>query len=392
MRRCRSGLTSDTGQHLAGFLTRPIRASRETFHSIDILRGLAALAILVFHADHFIRGGGSLARSPAVLDGIVLLRLLDPVRQYGGLAVMLFWMISGFVFMNIYADARPGARTFWVNRFSRLYPLHLVTLVLIAAIQTVAMATLGHYLIYAINDPYHFVLQLFFASEWGLQHGRSFNGPIWSVSVEILIYAVFYLFVRFVRVNVVLNVAALLGFALLYRLLPGNPIMLCGVFFFSGMLVYAAYALVPASLRPVAALTAAAGAAGCAVLLATVGPLRLPLTLWLVPLFGLILLALAIVEATGRCRAALGRLRFVGDITYSTYLWHSPLQMLFLLGAGVGWWSLDIAFNSAFMLGYLLFTALFAYASFAFIERPAQGWLRARLLRRAAPAKLVSAP
>jgi peptidoglycan/LPS O-acetylase OafA/YrhL len=373
-------------------LTRPIRATREVYHSIDVLRGLAALSILVFHADHFIRGGGTLSRPEALLNEIWVLQLLDPLRRYGGLAVMLFWMISGFVFMNIYADTRPSLKTFWVNRFSRLYPLHLTTLVLIAGIQSVAVARFGHSLIYGLNDPYHFLLQLFFASEWGLQQGRSFNGPIWSVSVEILIYAIFYLFVRFVRINVLLNVAVLLGLATLYKLAPGSPIVLCGVFFFSGMLVYAVYSLIDRRARVFCALAATGGLALLAAGLAVVGPDRFPLSLWLIPIFGLALFALAVSESSARMSAGYGRLRFVGDITYSTYLWHSPLQMLFLMGAGFGWWSLDIAFSSAFMLAYFLFVSLFAYGSFLCLERPAQSWIRRRLLARTKPADLIAAP
>lgn len=377
---------------MRAFLTTPIRATRETYHSVDILRGLAALSILVFHADHFIRGGGTLDRPEWVLDQIWVLQLLEPLRRYGGLAVMLFWMISGFVFMNIYADTRPSARTFWVNRFSRLYPLHLVTLLLIAAIQLVAMSQLGHSLIYGLNDAYHFVLQLFFASEWGLQQGRSFNGPIWSVSVEILIYAVFYLFVRFVRISLLLNGLALLGFAILFRLAPGNLIVLCGVFFFSGMMVYGVYSRIPAEARMGWALAAVAMLALLVAGLAVIGPDRFPLSLWLIPIFGLTLFALAVSETSARMGTAYGRLRFVGDITYSTYLWHSPLQMLFLVGAGFGWWSLEIAFNSAFMIGYILFVAFFAYGSFLWLERPAQRWLRKRLLARSKPADLIAAP
>lgn len=374
------------------YLTRPIVAGRETFWSIDILRGLAAVSILVFHASHFTMGGGTLSRPGSALDGVWVLQLLDPLRRHGGLAVMLFWMISGFVFMNIYADTRPGLKTFWVNRFSRLYPLHFTTLVLIAVIQFVAMQRLGHYLIYGVNDAYHFILQLFFASEWGLQQGRSFNGPIWSVSVEVLVYAIFYLFVRFVRISLLLNAVALLGFAILFKLAPGNAIVLCCVFFFSGMLVYGVYSLMDRRTRTVCAVAAVAGLMLLAAGLMVIGPNRLPLSLWLIPIFGLVLFALAVSEKSARIGAAYARLRFIGDITYSTYLWHSPLQMLFLLGAGIGWWSLDIAFTSPFMIGYIVLVALFSYGSFLWLERPAQSWIRKRLLARAKPANLIAAP
>lgn len=367
-------------------LTRPVPAVRETYRSIDLLRGLAALAILVFHANHFTMGGGALSRSPSFVDGLALVRLLEPVREHGALAVMLFWTISGFVFMNVYAGTRPGGWTFFVNRFSRLYPLHFVTLLVVAGLQAIAVPALGHPLIYGINDAYHFMLQLFFASEWGLQQGRSFNGPIWSISVEVLIYFVFYLYARFLPVNLLTVMLGLLGFAGLYRLLPGNLIVLCGIFFFGGMLSYTALTLVPARARGVAGWLALTGAAALFALLAVLGPGRLPLTMWLLPIFALLLLALAISEHSV-LSGVYRRARALGDVTYSSYLWHSPLQMMFLLGAGLGWWPLDVAFTSLFIAAYLLGVPLFGYASFAWLERPAQRWLRKVLLRSPAPAR-----
>ena len=37
------------------------------------------------------------------------------------------------------------------------------------------------------------MLNLFFASEWGQQYGYSFNAPVWSVSIEILLYVIFFI-------------------------------------------------------------------------------------------------------------------------------------------------------------------------------------------------------
>lgn len=71
--------------------------------------------------------------------------------------------------------------------------MHFLTLVIVAVLQAVSVARFGASQIYDNNNVYHFVLQLFFASEWGLQAGHSFNAPIWSVSVEILVYAGFWL-------------------------------------------------------------------------------------------------------------------------------------------------------------------------------------------------------
>lgn len=51
---------------------------------------------------------------------------------------------------------------------------------------------IGSYFVYPNNDIKHFLLNLFFASSWSFESGHSFNGPIWSVSVEVLLHALFF--------------------------------------------------------------------------------------------------------------------------------------------------------------------------------------------------------
>ena len=79
---------------------------RRTFHSLDALRGIAALTVVFWHADW----------------------LIAPLRpQHGDLAVDLFFVMSGFVIAHAY-EARLrdglGAVDFIVLRLIRLYPLY----------------------------------------------------------------------------------------------------------------------------------------------------------------------------------------------------------------------------------------------------------------------------
>jgi peptidoglycan/LPS O-acetylase OafA/YrhL len=115
--------------------------------------------------------------------------------DHGDLAVPAFWAISGYIFYWRYAQPinshRSGLADFSVRRFSRLYPLHFSTLLAVAALQYAYFSTHGTTFIYADNGAKAFGLQLLFASNWFSWQGFSFNGPIWSVSAEILIYFVF---------------------------------------------------------------------------------------------------------------------------------------------------------------------------------------------------------
>jgi peptidoglycan/LPS O-acetylase OafA/YrhL len=88
-------------------------ASRDrVFHTLDALRGIAALGVVVFHAKRFV----------------------GPIAVPGGyLAVDLFFMMSGVVLANAYEDrfrAGMGTREFMRTRFIRVYPLYFLGTIL----------------------------------------------------------------------------------------------------------------------------------------------------------------------------------------------------------------------------------------------------------------------
>jgi peptidoglycan/LPS O-acetylase OafA/YrhL len=122
--------------------------------------------------------------------------ILKPLYLEGWRAVDLFFCLSGFIFYWLYSKKIVSGATsfneFFVLRFSRLYPLHFVTLMVAAAGQFLMLGCFGSFFVYPNNDLYHFLLQLVFASNWGFEQGNSFNGPVWSVSVEVFLYALFF--------------------------------------------------------------------------------------------------------------------------------------------------------------------------------------------------------
>ena len=103
--------------------------------------------------------------------------------------MQFFWLISGFVFFRNYgglvsARAIP-ARTFFWLRFSRLYPLHLATLLIVASLQPLHALLTGHDYIYGPNNASQFALNLAMATHWGAMAPMTFDGPFWSVSAEV---------------------------------------------------------------------------------------------------------------------------------------------------------------------------------------------------------------
>lgn len=94
-------------------MARPGMSTQVRFGAIDLLRFLAAAAVVLFHYAY---------RGPANGDvpARFALEWLQPIARYGYLGVHLFFMISGFV-IAFSAEGR-SARDFAVSRIARLYP------------------------------------------------------------------------------------------------------------------------------------------------------------------------------------------------------------------------------------------------------------------------------
>src|SRR5438477_5302094 len=148
----------------------------QRFYSLDVLRGFAAISIVVWHWRHFFYAG--IDPEAISADRLPFHGWLFLFYTNGGMAVDLFFSLSGFIFFWLYSSAvaerSMSARSFVLLRLSRLYPLHLATLAAVAAGQAYLLSTQGYQFIYKFNDAKHLVLSLLFASGWGLEDGYSF--------------------------------------------------------------------------------------------------------------------------------------------------------------------------------------------------------------------------
>jgi peptidoglycan/LPS O-acetylase OafA/YrhL len=365
----------------------------ERFYSLDVLRGVAALSVVFWHWQHFFFSGTDLG--PFDLARLPLSRLLHLLYTQGWEAVDLFFSLSGFIFYWLYskrvAARQISAGHFALLRFSRLYPLHLATLLLVAIGQYWMLRERGSYFVYPYNDVPYFVLNLLFASSWGFEGDFSFNGPAWSISVEVLLYALFFAYCRLLPIRtVILALSSLLGFFVIetFDLEIGRGV--CS--FFAGGCAFLAYQAIIAS-RRVGTITRwiAGGAAGAwaltfivrhlagLVLHAAPGMRREifdTMLIWpVIVLFPLTILALALVETR---RGTLGRrISLLGDISYSSYLLHFPLQFLFFAVITSLTTDRSIFYAPWFMLLFFLVLLSISFCSFRYFELPAQ-----RLLRR----------
>jgi peptidoglycan/LPS O-acetylase OafA/YrhL len=365
-------------------------AAADHLFLLDAGRGLAAAAVLFWHYQHFFFAIGARRASPDWAELRPLDQWLWPLYEHGDLAVPFFWVISGFVLTFVYVGKPVPTRSFAVNRFARLYPLHLVTLMVVAVLQLVAQARWGTTLIYANDDWRHFMLQLLFASNWVRAGEYSFNAPIWSVSAEILVYAFFWtVHLRLLRHGIIYPAVIAIVSLALWILFPGSPVPRCGYFFFLGCAALS----FQSSLRSDPLLLWCAIAA---MFMVGIGASLVDWTFLLsavaYPALAVgVVIALASLEplVTAGWRKPL---RVIGDSTYGLYLWHIPVQLALFLCLSSYWNIARLAVSPFFLGAYLLVVAVVARAGFVAIELPARRRLRQLDRRNAVPDAPISAP
>jgi peptidoglycan/LPS O-acetylase OafA/YrhL len=353
---------------------------------LDVVRGLASLAVVLWHYQHFFFiAPGQL---PDGFDRAVqpFYALLSVFYEHGARAVQLFFVLSGFVFFHQYAEAirsgRVDAWTFAVLRFSRLYPLHFVTLIIVAVGQLVSQAIDGQFVVYPCNGLKEFILNALFISYWLPLNWIcwSFNCPVWSVSVEIFLYILFFLFALVMPkgwwLRFGLTAAVVAASVVWFRAggfhLIGQPVFS----FFSGGLAYLVWERASERRWPLGALSAGAFlVVGSVLIYFQVTGIR-DIILDAVG-FPALILGLALLQSI---HAGLGkRLRLVGDITYSTYLLHFPLQLGLIILAKIGLLRLDYTRPAAWALFFVLLLAV-SVPTYYYFEFPVQTYFRRKLL------------
>jgi peptidoglycan/LPS O-acetylase OafA/YrhL len=139
---------------------------------LDVLRGIAALAVVYHHAGLW-----------------VLTRAHDAVERWfdaGVFGTTLFFLISGYL-IPASLERKGSLRTFWVSRVFRLYPLWIAALVVVALIRLTGHWHGGGADRYAVRHPATFVLA----------HATMFQdllavpnavGVMWTLSYEMFFY------------------------------------------------------------------------------------------------------------------------------------------------------------------------------------------------------------
>jgi peptidoglycan/LPS O-acetylase OafA/YrhL len=164
--------------------------SKEEITSHTALRGFGAIAVMYVHFSYAYDAAGQRY-------------YIEKLFPNFGVLLEIFFVLSGFIISYIYAEKfadRTRYDTFvkfiWA-RFSRLYPVHILTLALYVgtvAIKYVSPALAGMQTAPFFdeqNNAYTLLTNILIIHAWGLHHQLSWNYLSWAVSAEFAAYLVF---------------------------------------------------------------------------------------------------------------------------------------------------------------------------------------------------------
>jgi peptidoglycan/LPS O-acetylase OafA/YrhL len=334
-----------------------MRAGRSRLPELDAMRGLAALAVVLFHFNM----ARSADRSPLNL---------------GVTGVDLFFIISGFVIL-LTLERSASLREFALNRVSRLYPAYWICVSLTAALAWAFGRT-------GASFPGYLANLTMFQRYLGV---ADLDGPYWTLAVELCFYAAMALLFAAKRLHAVEGFAiAALALAFAYRgsfawerlglarvlirhwlpLIDFIPLFVSGIFF---------QRVLTAGPSPARYAVIAACFACQALLFPTAGMSHFyvdpPQYLGMLAAY----FALFILFVHGKLAwLANGVTLFLGNISYSLYLCHQFLGyrvlMPRLMGYGMGFWP-------ACGIALAVVVALAAGIAYG-VERPALRYARSR--------------
>jgi peptidoglycan/LPS O-acetylase OafA/YrhL len=350
----------------------PLRPTSGELLHLDLMRFVASAGIVFHHSHEFFV---PITKSPFLVR-----------EQRAGLALFvdLFFVISGFVIAYIYHDrmnSLAGYGTFLQRRVGRLVPLHWLTLL-------TSIAMWSTFLLLNIFTQTPSFRPKCIAETALLLHSflscaTHFNSPTWSISAEMVMYVAFPVFaiigMRSARLLLGIGLASLTVLMTIvvsqhnWRLLGSSWIELSPVLRALPSFVFGAALFYNGSI--VAKLPAPGfilGVATAGLIAAMISGVPQLLTLLLVYTVGIAAVA---ADLEGIPSSVVRRLAPLGQLTYSIYMWHLILILMFLS-----------AFGSELLIGHMFTAALVAaacyicifvisYLSFFYIETPARRWV-----------------
>ena len=330
--------------------------------SLELLRFISSLMVVIWHYQHFFHPFNTIS-SFEIFDynsEFITLFLNSKLGTHG---VYIFFCISGIVFSLTYLKKKISSRSFIIKRFARLYPLHFLTLIVVALIQLINQNYIGEYQIYFTNDLKHFFLNIFFISGWGFEDNFSFNGPIWSVSLELIVYFVFFILISalskshyLLTINIIILLFLIRGFFFDNELFSALGLFFCGVLLFK---LYSENRNLILLVISILLFT-----------LNFLGNYKIILTCVSVCSFFLSINRFITNNYLNKIFSILG------NLTYASYLLHIPIQLIFIFAVYKFNVSQNIFSKFYFFSFFVFFVYAISYYIFKFYEKPVSIFLK----------------
>jgi peptidoglycan/LPS O-acetylase OafA/YrhL len=313
----------------------------------------------------------------------------------GYLGVDLFFLLSGFIITYVHrrdtASLAPKpALRFYGLRLARIYPVHLAMLLVLVPV-VLGGGLLGFHAHHPeMFQGRDFVLSLLLLQAWTYHSMLVWNFPSWSVSCEWFAYLLFpCLAILLNRLSGARQTALWLAlettaFALAYvflfhgdidRASGGLALARVSFEFVAGALGYRLTEFADLKRWPWTALVIAAMVAAAAA-----GPAH--------DILAILTFALAILAGRYRSNMVARLLRlpvlvYLGEISYSLYMVHEPVEMTFgKFAYHVIETTSSRVVDFTALAVFLAFTIAVAAAAHHFLEVPARNWLRRRYIDR----------
>jgi peptidoglycan/LPS O-acetylase OafA/YrhL len=343
--------------------TRQTPAAR--LREVDLLRFLAALAVLLYHYTGTIGGPWRQDNAREIFSPV------SALTQFGYLGVELFFLISGFVIlMSVWGRSMAD---FTISRIIRLYPAYWFAVLLIGALYLTTGEGRG--------KPENIIPNLtMFQQGMGVQNA---SGVFWTLWTEMHFYALISILVlagvtyqRCVTFMAAWTVLAVFAQETGTKVLQALLIPEYAPYFVAGMAFYLIHRFGPSLLLWGFAAFSWAASIRHALPIGTSEPYNIaPVDAWpALPILITLIYAVMALVATGRLRRLNWRgFATLGCLTYPTYLIHYEVAppLARLLHPALPYWAATAAIAAIVLAA--------AYLIHRLIERPLSRWLKPRL-------------